>query len=265
MDHALYFYIATENTALPRTKLEGDQLRELGRDGCHRLFCSAQAPSRAEQGTDFAESFIRRVVHDGNEQITRQECRKLLVGDAFCCEAAQQRRGHQHDPDSRLRQSLVDFAEQRRTEGDVLLAEPDRNTARLEQIVKLLGGPAPVLPRAAEKDVPTVRQGRLILDAGSDRRECPHLCVRVHHGRTCSRPAGPCAATGPADAAPAAPAASRRGVGRGRVRPVAAIAATTCGAVRCSARCTMASYWCCASCHVVILLFVIASSSTLLS
>lgn len=25
------------------TKLEGDQLRELGRDVCHRLFCSAQA------------------------------------------------------------------------------------------------------------------------------------------------------------------------------------------------------------------------------
>src|SRR6185369_14477490 len=100
------------------TKLEGDQLRELGRDVCHRLFCSAQATSRAEQGTDFAESFIRRAVHDGNEQITRQERRKLLVGNAFTFEAAQQRRGYQHDPDSRLRQSLIDFAEQSRTEED---------------------------------------------------------------------------------------------------------------------------------------------------
>ena len=51
--------------------LEGDQLGELGRDVCHRLFCSAQAASRGEQGADFAESFIRRVVHDGNELVTR--------------------------------------------------------------------------------------------------------------------------------------------------------------------------------------------------
>ena len=50
----------------PAIELKGDQLGELGRDVFHRLFCSAQAASRAEQGADFAESFIRRVVHDGN-------------------------------------------------------------------------------------------------------------------------------------------------------------------------------------------------------
>ena len=68
----------------PGTALEGDQLGELGRDVCHRLFCSAQAGSRGEQGADFAESFIRRVVHDGNEPVTREECRKFFVGDALC-------------------------------------------------------------------------------------------------------------------------------------------------------------------------------------
>lgn len=52
-------------------KLEGNQLGELGRDVCHRLFCSAKAASRAEQRADLAESFIRRVMHDGNEQVTR--------------------------------------------------------------------------------------------------------------------------------------------------------------------------------------------------
>ncbi len=31
---------------------------------------------------DVAESFICRVVHDGNEQVSRKECRKLLVSDA---------------------------------------------------------------------------------------------------------------------------------------------------------------------------------------
>jgi len=56
-------------------------------------------------------------------------------------------------------------------------------------------------------------------------------------------PARSCAAAGPASATP------RRGVGR--VAAVAAIVSTTCGAVRCTARCAMASYWCCASCHVV--------------
>lgn len=88
-----------------------------------------------------------------------------------------------------------------------------------------------------------------------DRRERPHLGSRIHHGRTCSRPARPSAAAGPADTAPAAAADLRRGVGRIRIgririRPVAAIAATTCGAGRCTARCAMAKYWCCASSHV---------------
>ena len=34
-------------------------------------------------------------------------------------------------------------------ETDVLLAEPDPHTTRLQQIVKLLGGPQPVVPRVA--------------------------------------------------------------------------------------------------------------------
>ena len=103
-------------------------------------------------------------------------------------------------------------------------AEPDRDTTRLEKIVQFLGGPLPVVPRVAEEDVPKVRQRRSLLDAVADRRECPHFGRRVRHGRTGSRPSRPSAAARPADAAPAAPAAPRRGVGRGRVRPVAAVA-----------------------------------------
>ena len=37
--------------ATPAIELEGDQLGELGRDVCHRLFCGAQAASRNEQVT----------------------------------------------------------------------------------------------------------------------------------------------------------------------------------------------------------------------
>jgi hypothetical protein len=55
----------------PSDGLEGDQLGELGRDVCHRIFCSTQAASRAEQGADIAESFVRRVVHNGDELVTR--------------------------------------------------------------------------------------------------------------------------------------------------------------------------------------------------
>ena len=48
--------------------LRGDQLGELGRDVCHRIFRSTQAGSRAEQGAYFAESLVRRAV---DELITR--------------------------------------------------------------------------------------------------------------------------------------------------------------------------------------------------
>ncbi len=51
--------------------LDGDQFGELGRDVCHRRFCSTQTASRAKQGANLAESFIRRAVHDGHEQVTR--------------------------------------------------------------------------------------------------------------------------------------------------------------------------------------------------
>ena len=106
--------------------------------------------------------------------------------------------------------------------------------------------------------------GRSFLNVFADRRERPHLGRCVHHGRTCPRPARPYAADGPADAALASPAAPRRRVGRVRVRPVAAIAATACRAGRSTARCAMAMYWCCASSHVLILPFVVVISSTLL-
>ena len=55
-------------------------------------------------------------MHDRNELIARQEYRKLLVSDARCREALQQRRGHQHDPDPRLRQALVDSTQKRLAE-----------------------------------------------------------------------------------------------------------------------------------------------------
>jgi hypothetical protein len=109
--------------------LDCDKLGELGRDVCHWRFCCAQAASRAEKGAHLAESFICGPVHDGNEPFTREECRKFFVRDALCWKATQQRWGHQNDPDSRVRQALVDGTEQRHTQANVFLAEPNRNAA----------------------------------------------------------------------------------------------------------------------------------------
>jgi hypothetical protein len=61
----------TENMSGARLSLlDRDQFGELRRDVCHRIFCSTQAASRAEQGADFAESFVRRAMHDGDQQVT---------------------------------------------------------------------------------------------------------------------------------------------------------------------------------------------------
>ena len=135
--------------AAPAIELEGDQLGELGRYVRHRLFSSAQAASRAKRGADFAESFIRRFVHDGNEQVTRARSAESSLS---AMPSAGRRRSSAGSPArSRLAtsQALVDGAEQRRSEANALLAESDRDTARLEQIVQLLGGPLPVVPRVA--------------------------------------------------------------------------------------------------------------------
>lgn len=68
--------------------LERDQLGESGRDVCHTVFCCTRPGSRPEQGADFAEGLVRCVVYNGDEQVTRQECRWLCVGDALSLEAA---------------------------------------------------------------------------------------------------------------------------------------------------------------------------------
>jgi len=110
-------------------ELEGDQFGDLGRDVRHWLFGRTQAAARGEQGADFAKGLIRRVMHDWNEPLTGEECGEFFVGDALRWETFQQRRGHQHDPDPRVRQAFVDGAEQRHAEANVLFAEPDLDTA----------------------------------------------------------------------------------------------------------------------------------------
>jgi hypothetical protein len=61
--------------------LDGDHLGDLGGDDCHRILGSVQPVSGAEQGTDGPKFVIGRLVHDGDQQVASQECRKLLVRD----------------------------------------------------------------------------------------------------------------------------------------------------------------------------------------
>ena len=122
-------------------------------------------------------------MHDGNEPLSREERRKFFVSDSFRWQTAQQRRGHEHDPDPGFRQPLVDGAEQWHAEANVLFTEPDLDPKRLKQIVQLLGCPLPVVPCVTEEDIPKVK-GRLPFDAFADRRERPHLGRRVDYGRT---------------------------------------------------------------------------------
>lgn len=51
--------------------LHVDQLGDFGGDVCHRIFCNAQAASRAQQGADLSESLVRRSVHNRDELTAR--------------------------------------------------------------------------------------------------------------------------------------------------------------------------------------------------
>ncbi len=160
----------SSQAATPITELRGDQFGELDRDVWHRILSRTQAASGGEHRTDFPKSLVRRAMHNGYEPVSCQKYRQLFVGDTLTLQTKQQRRGDQHDTDSRLSQSSIDFAEQLCAEADVHLTEPDRDTACLELIVKFLSRPCPVIPRMAEEVVPTFRQDHQLLDGFADRR-----------------------------------------------------------------------------------------------
>ena len=62
-----------------------------------------------------------------------------------------------------------------------LLAKPDRDTERLEQIMQLLCCPTPVVPRVAKKDVSKVGHRCSLLNVFTDRRERTHFTGSVNH------------------------------------------------------------------------------------
>jgi len=60
-----------ERSYISRVRFDSYEFGELGSYICHWFFRSAQATSRAEEWTDFTESFKGRVMHNGNKLITR--------------------------------------------------------------------------------------------------------------------------------------------------------------------------------------------------
>ncbi|APG16946.1 hypothetical protein A3780_04975 [Kosakonia radicincitans] len=53
-------------------KLNSDQLCNFCCNNCQCIFSRVEAASGCKQGTDITESFIRRVMHDGNELVACQ-------------------------------------------------------------------------------------------------------------------------------------------------------------------------------------------------
>ena len=139
--------------------LKRDQLGELGRDVCHRLFCSAQAASRAEQGlTSRRASYVV----------------SCTIGTS---------RSPARSAESSL--SAMPSPGRRRSSAGVTSTIPTREFAKPLSMARSNGTPRPtsfslnqtvtpltqadraapwrlppVVPRVAEKDVPKVRQRR---------------------------------------------------------------------------------------------------------
>lgn len=107
---------------------------------------------------------------------------ELFVSDTLTLDAFEKTRRHQNDANAGLRQSLVDLAHERRSEGDVLLAKPDSHTASLKEIVQLLSGSVSVVPCMAEEYVAKVRNGRSRFHVRSCGFELKHLSRCIPNG-----------------------------------------------------------------------------------
>jgi len=82
-----------------------------------------------------------------------------------------------------VRQPLVDLAEQRLAEADILLAEPDRRAEGHQQITQLPRGTLPVVPGVAEEEVATLRVfPRLLLGLAGEGLDRSPFSSRVRDG-----------------------------------------------------------------------------------
>mmetsp|Transcript_59138 Transcript_59138/g.139206 ORF Transcript_59138/g.139206 Transcript_59138/m.139206 type:complete len:116 (+) Transcript_59138:4512-4859(+) len=70
--------------SLPPNSNDCDKFSKLGCDRRHGLLGGIQPASGAKQWTHLAERLVSCVVNDRDKLITRQERRKLPVGDALC-------------------------------------------------------------------------------------------------------------------------------------------------------------------------------------
>lgn len=171
--------------------------------------------------------------------------------------------GHQHDADPGGRQPPVDLAEQRLTEADVPLAEPDRCAEGHQQVTQFPRGTLPVVPGVAEEEVATLRVfPRLLLGLAGEVLDRSPLSGRVRDGPASTQPPRLPAAGRPATGRPTATAPGgpgRRGVvgGGAVVRPGSARRAV-CG----PAGCAMALDGCCATGHEPMLRRIYACPST---
>lgn len=124
-------------------------------------------------------------MHDWDEPVTSQQGRKFLVRNTLIGQALQERWRHQDQANQRVCQALVNGAHHWRTENEVLLAEPNIDTCRLQDVVQFLRSALTVAPCVAQEGVSKLRLNLCLpFDGFPNRRELLYLGWRIRNGRT---------------------------------------------------------------------------------
>src|SRR5690606_9325836 len=114
---------------------------------------------------------VGSVMDNRNQQVRRQSCRQLLLGDSSCRDAFEERRGDQNNTYATLRKPRIDFTEEDRAEQYILLTEPNSDALGFEEVMKFFGRVLSVVPGMTKKNVSKIRQRRTPFNALTYRGE----------------------------------------------------------------------------------------------
>lgn len=124
-------------------------------------------------------------MHDWNKALPPQQSRKLLVSNTFCRKPAEHCGRHQHDPDTRVHQALVNRPHHRHAKAKVFLAKPNPNTPRFQEVMKVFRCSLAIIPSVAQENVSKVRlRNGETFDLFSNWRQRPYLFGRIPHSGT---------------------------------------------------------------------------------
>ena len=106
----------------------------------------------------------------------------LIGGSRLSFQGLEQRRRHEHDANPGGCQAQVNLAQERLSEADLVLAEPDRRAEGDQQVAQLSRGAVPVVPSVAEEEIATLGVApRLRLDVSGEGLDRAPLGGGVRH------------------------------------------------------------------------------------